>query len=198
MVGKTLISDTNPDFGNIQHIHSHHAELYGLLSVFTFLQEYSKYYMLTFQSKVEYYCDNIEVVHKINTLSNNRNSFNEQHKTIDHDAILQLKECLPINFIAFHVKGHQDKRKKWELFTISEHLNIQADELIGNNAKVPINNHIINTLMALYINGTYTPNNYIAVICSYCGEKEAKAFLINKHRWSNSTISELHQKKNLF
>ena len=102
MVGKTLISDTNPDFGNIQHIHSHHAELYGLLSVFTFLQEYSKYYMLTFQSKVEYYCDNIEVVHKINTLSNNRNSFNEQHKTIDHDAVLQLKECLPTNVITFH------------------------------------------------------------------------------------------------
>ena len=47
--------------------------------------------MLTSQSKVEYYCDNIEVVHKINTLSNNRNCFNEQHKTIDHDAVLQLK-----------------------------------------------------------------------------------------------------------
>ena len=59
--------------------------------------------------------------------------------------------CSPIermstkNVIAFHVKGHQYKRKKWELLTIPERLNIQADELIENNTKVPINNHIINT-----------------------------------------------------
>ena len=68
--------------------------------------------MLTFKSKIEYYCDNIEVVHKINNLPNNCNSFNEQHKTTDHDAVLQLKECLSKNAIAFHVKGHQDKKKK--------------------------------------------------------------------------------------
>ena len=65
MAGKTLGSGINPDFGNIQHIHYHRAEIYGVLSVFTFLQEYSKYYMLTFKSKIEYYCDNIEVVHKL-------------------------------------------------------------------------------------------------------------------------------------
>ena len=101
--------------------------------------------MLPFKSTIEYYCDNIEVVHKINTLSNNLNSFNEQYKTTDYDAILQLKECLPKNVIAFHVKGHQGER-----------LNIQADELIGNNAKIPINNHIINTSMEIYINGNYS------------------------------------------
>ena len=98
MAGKTLVSGTNPDFGNIQHIHSHRVEIYGVLSIFTFLHEYSKYYMLIFKSKIEYYCDNIEVVHKINTLSNNRNSFNEQHKTTDHYAVL------PKAVIAFHVK----------------------------------------------------------------------------------------------
>ena len=113
MPGKTLVSGTNQDFGNIQHIHSHRSEIYGVLSVFTFLQEYSKYYMLTFKSKIDYYCDNIEVVHKIKTLSNNRNSFNEQHKTTDHDAVLQFKECLPKHVIALHVKGHQGTRKKW-------------------------------------------------------------------------------------
>ena len=92
---------------------------------------------------------------------------------------------------AFHVKGHQDKRKKWELLTIPERLNIQADELIGNNAKVPINNHIINTSMLIYINENYTPNNYVADIRSYCGEKEAKYFLIKKYRWSKFTISDI-------
>ena len=45
--------------------------------------------------------------------------------------------------------------------------------------------------MAIYINGNYTPNNYVAGIFSYCGEKEAKGFLINKYRWSKSTISDI-------
>ena len=40
MAGKTLVSGTNPDFGNIQHIHSHRAEIYGVLSAFIFLHEY--------------------------------------------------------------------------------------------------------------------------------------------------------------
>ena len=66
--------------------------------------------MLPFLSNVAYYCDNLEVVHKINTLENNPKSFNEQHKTTDHDDVLQLKLCLPPNITAFHVKGHQDKR----------------------------------------------------------------------------------------
>ena len=167
--GKTLVLGTNPDIGNIQHIYSHCAEIYGLLSVFIFLHEYSKYYILSFKSTIEYYCDNIEVVHKVNTHSNNRNSFNEQQKTTDHHAVLQLKDYLPNNVIAFHVKGHQDKREKWDLLTIPERLNIQADELIGKNAKVPINNHIINTSMAIYINGNYNPHNYVADIRSYCG-----------------------------
>ena len=191
MAGKTLVLGTKPDFGIIQHIHSYRAEIYGVLSVFTFLQEYSKYYILTFKSKVEYYCDNIEVVHKINTLFNNPNSFNEQHKTADHNAVLQLKECILKQFIAFHVKGHQDKRKKWELLTIPERLNIQANELIGKNAKVPINNHIINTSMEIYINGKYTSKKYVAGIYSYCGEKKATYFLINTYRWSKSTIADI-------
>ena len=85
MMGKTFISGTNSDFGHIIQIHSHRAEIYGVLSVLTFIQEYSKYCMLPFLSNVAYYCDNLEVVHKINTLANNPNSFNEQHKITDHE-----------------------------------------------------------------------------------------------------------------
>ena len=80
--------------------------------------------MIPFLSKVAYYCDNLEVVYKINTLANSSDSFNEQYKTTDHDIVLQLMEHLPTNITAFHVKGHQDKRKKWEHLTIPELLNI--------------------------------------------------------------------------
>ena len=47
--------------------------------------------------------------------------------------------------------------------------------------------------MAIYINGNYDPNNYVAGIRSYCGEKEAKYFLINKYRWRKSTIFDIEQ-----
>ena len=105
--------------------------------------------MLQVQSNINYYCDNIEVVHKINTITNSRDYFSERYKTTDHEAVLHLQICLPANVVAFHVKGHQDKRKKWEDLTIPERLNIQADELIGNNATVPLNTHIMNTSLAI-------------------------------------------------
>ena len=110
--GNTFIAGTNPDFGHINQIHSHRAEIYGVQSVLTFIKEYSNYFMIPFLTQVAYYCDNLEVVHKINTLTNNPNSFNDIHKTTDHDAMLQSKLSLPPSIIAFHVKGHQDKRKK--------------------------------------------------------------------------------------
>ena len=65
IMGKTFISDTNPDFGHITQIHSHRAKIYGVLSVLAFIKEYSNYLMLPFLSTVAYYCDNLEAVHKI-------------------------------------------------------------------------------------------------------------------------------------
>ena len=49
----------------------------------------------------------------------------------------------------------------------------------------------MNTSLALYINGKYIPNNYITAVRSYCGEKQAKAFLMKKHRWSKSIIDDI-------
>ena len=187
-MGQTFISGTNPDSGDITQIHSYRAEIYGVLSVLTFIQEYSRYYMLPFLSDVAYYCNNLEVVHKVNTLANNPNSSNEQHKTF---AVLQLKLSLPPNIIAFHVKGHQDKWKKWENLTILERLNIQADVLIGDNAKAPLNKHILRTSIAIYVKGNYIPNNYVHDIRSACGETDAKAFLMRKYHWNKATIIDI-------
>ena len=38
--GIEILSGFNPDFGMIEHIHSHRAELFGVLTVFLLLQEY--------------------------------------------------------------------------------------------------------------------------------------------------------------
>ena len=102
--------------------------------------------MIKFQSRVEYHCDDLEVVHKLNTLDNNPNHYNEQYKTTDHDVVLTLRDCLPPNVKTFHVKGHQDQRKQ------PQHLiHIKTDHLIGSNAKVLMEKHILNNPMVICI-----------------------------------------------
>ena len=154
--------------------------------------------MLPFLSAIEYHGDNLEIVHKINILATDPNYFDELHKTTDHDAVLQLKICFPKEIIAFHVKSHQDLRKKQEHLTLPERLNIKVDKLIGNKARAPLNTHILQTALAIYVNGKYIPNNYINSIRAACGEKDAKAFLMRKYQWTTATIEdiewELHAK----
>ena len=147
--------------------------------------------MFLFLSPIDYYCDNLEIVHKVNTLATNPNAFDERYKTTDHDAVLQFKLYLSPNIFAFNVKGRQDKRKKWEELTIPERLIIQADKLIGDKAKAPLNQHIIQTSIAIYVHGKYIPNNYVNSIRTACGEKGAKDFLINRFQWAASTIANI-------
>ena len=120
--------------------------------------------MSTSASKVEYYCDNIEVVHKINTLAANSNNCNERYKTTDHDAVLKLREYLPPSVTTFHVKEHQDQRKQTQNLTTIETLNIKDDNQTRCNANVPLEQYIMNTPIAIYVQGTYIPNNYIFII----------------------------------
>ena len=80
-----------------------------------------------------------------------------------------------------HVKSHAEKRKKKEQYTLPETLNSKADEIITANAKKPINTHILNTPIAVYINNQYYPNNYSAAIKKSSGETAAKIFMMSKY-----------------
>ena len=51
--GRELLSGFNPDFGDITQINSHHAEIYGALSVFMFLHEYCIFYNMNLQSPIK-------------------------------------------------------------------------------------------------------------------------------------------------
>ena len=84
--------------------------------------------MLKFESKVEYHHDNLEIVHKIDTLTKKLNTYNEKYKTTENDAVPKLRKCLPTNIITWHVKNHQDSQKQRQYLSIPEILNIEADE----------------------------------------------------------------------
>ena len=142
-------------------MHSHQAEIYGVFSIFIFIKEYCNYFILTFESKVEYYYDNLLIVNKLKILVINHSYYNEQYKTTDHDAVLKLWDCLPPNVITFHVKGYENQRKQNQYLIIPETLNIKADQLIGPNTRVPLEKYILSIPMVMYINYKYTPNNFI-------------------------------------
>ena len=45
--------------------------------------------------------------------------------------------------------------------------------------------------MEIYVKEEYIPNNYVNAIFSAYGETDDKAFLMSKHRWNKSTISDI-------
>ena len=71
--------------------------------------------------------------------------------------MLELKDLIPRNMTINHVKSHAEQRKKKEHFTPPETLNSKVDTIILEKFKKPINTHIINTPIAVYINNKYHP-----------------------------------------
>ena len=63
--GTILVEGHNPDFGIIKEIHSHSVKIFGLLSELIFLEEYCRYYLIKYQSKIQYHYDKLEVVNKV-------------------------------------------------------------------------------------------------------------------------------------
>ena len=150
--------------------------------------------MTQWESDTTYYCDNSEVVSKLQKLAVNPNFYDEQYKTCDHDAVLEIKKYLPSKLKAHHVKAHQDNNSRTKELTLSARLNIAADKLIGQNAKAPLMTNIKNTPIAVYVNNKYIPNNYVSAIRKHCGETEARNFMMIKYAWSSAVISNIEWK----
>ena len=72
-----------------------------------FLHEYYKFYKMTLQSPIKYYCDNKEVGTKLgNIIERNRNCYSSNSKTEDLDAVLEIKKYIPTTVTVTHVRGH--------------------------------------------------------------------------------------------
>ena len=63
---KKTMTGFNPDFGMNEHIHSHRRpEIFGVLTIFLFLQEYVSYFLIELTSLIKLYCDTEEVITKL-------------------------------------------------------------------------------------------------------------------------------------
>ena len=96
-LGNIIIEGINPYFGSIDCVYSQRVEMYGVLSVLLFINEYCKYYLLEQISSIKYYHDNLEVVNKISILLENANEFQGKYETTDHNAVLKIQTDLPNN-----------------------------------------------------------------------------------------------------
>ena len=85
------MSGFNPDFGMIEYIYSHCAELFGVLTIFLFLQDYYTYIFIKLTYLIEFYCDNEEVIHKLTQLTTDINYFDAKYKTTNFYAVMKLK-----------------------------------------------------------------------------------------------------------
>ena len=73
--------------------------------------------------------------------------------------MLEKQKYILNNIRVNHVRGNQDKNKRKDQLTMAEKLNIMADKIIDKNTSNPKSIHIQNTLMTVYIQKTYIPNN---------------------------------------
>ena len=143
--------------------------------------------MITFDSQVNYFCDNLEIGNKMLQLIENSYYFDEYINIVDHDAVYLLKDYLPSRFNTQHVRSHQDERKPEITLIIAERLNIMVDKLVGETAGNPINSQR-NAPFAIYINGIYHRNKYRNKIRSTSGECEAREFLKEEYNWTGRII----------
>ena len=159
-VGKIVAHGSNPDLGSMESMHSNRSEAYAVLSVFIFLSEYSKYFSLPFNNSCTLYCDNKEIVKKVQKLTKTNNHFKPYYKMSEHEVTIAIQHYLPQRIQIIHLYSHQDKIKGKVKLTFPEKLNDLTDKITDTYARSPINNLILFTPFAVYFNQKYIPNNY--------------------------------------
>ena len=77
-------------------------------------------------------------------------------------------------------------------------LNVDTKNNSKQNTSIPKNTHISLTLMSIYINKIYTPNNIRCAIRKHSYAAEAKVFLCVKYKWTSKTFDNIGWKLNSF
>ena len=102
------------------NMHSHRSEAYVILSILLLLSEYSKYFKLQFNNKCTLYCDNKEIVKKVQKTKKSATFFKPSYKMSEHEAIIAIQKYLPHQLILIHLYSHQDKIKGTDNLTFPE------------------------------------------------------------------------------
>ena len=120
IVEKIVAHGANPDLGSMENMHSHRLEAYAVLFVFVFLSEYANYFGLSFNNSCTLYCDNKEIVKKVQKLTKTNNEFKPYYKLSEHETIIAIQYYLPQKIQVIHLYSHQDTMKSKDNLTFPE------------------------------------------------------------------------------
>jgi len=113
-------------------VYSGLAEVYGVYTALSFLQNYLRQFPTTYESKPRVYvcCDNQGVITRIN--NNDTSPANPNHTIFDEygvyheiQQILHALCAITVRFI--HILGHQDTRNKRKPLSLEAQLNVECD-----------------------------------------------------------------------
>jgi len=118
--------------GPHDEVYSGLAEVYGVYTALSFLQNYLRQFPTTYESKPRVYvcCDNQGVITRIN--NNDTSPANPNHTIFDEygvyheiQQILHALCAITVRFI--HILGHQDTRNKRKPLSLEAQLNVECD-----------------------------------------------------------------------
>ena len=177
---------------NISGIHpndSYRSELFGILASLTMIEVLEK---ITGQRvAVELACDNLRAIQVTRTIQyvNTR----QQHFDVIR-AILEIKKRLVSKISYVHVRGHQDKTKKFEDMTRLEQLNVlcdryakEANEYLQHMPPV----HLNDEGLSLWHKDMKIYSSFKQNIRKLYWDIEAKRIICAKYGWQHSTFSEI-------
>ena len=190
--GQRIVHGFNPDYGQSEDIHSYRSEVYASLAALLFLHFYAAFFNTIITNNIIGICDNEAYVNKLNEIIVNPRYLKYLYKTTEHEAFKLIFTIIPNNFKLLHINSHQDDECSYNELPLTAKLNVQADTIATNNARKPINTHLLTSPFAIYVANKYIPYNIDNKIRETSHSKLAKQFLQTKYKWSTQTINQIN------
>ena len=90
-------------------MYSYRSKAYAILRFILFIHEYSSYFKLQINNKIAIYCDNKEIVTKINNIRGNVQYYDLNYNISEHEAIIAIETYLPNRYERVNLHSHQNK-----------------------------------------------------------------------------------------
>ena len=97
-------------------MHSHRSEVYAIVSLFTIIREYCIFYQVEYTNKTIVFCNNKEVVTKMNNIIKNKKQYRNQYRMLEIEALNNIIEIIPPSVTVKHIYSHQDTISNKKLY----------------------------------------------------------------------------------
>ena len=125
-------------------------------------------------------------MNKLNEIIVNPKYLKYLYKTTEHEAFSLISTIISKAFHLIHINSHQDDECSYNELPLTTKLNVQADTIATNNARKPINTHLLTSPFAIYVANNYIPHNIDNKIRETSHSTIAKDFFTNQIQMVNT------------